>query len=73
MVVAVVIPSHETKSAANRDVAEASLYFPDEEDLGTDVEEISAVLVYNNDHHYSGTTPLKKDFKNGIGNLTDIC
>ena len=44
MVVAVVLPCHESKSAANRDVEE-----DDAEDLGSD-EDISIVLVYNNDH-----------------------
>ena len=47
MVVAVVLPSLESKSATNRDIDEASLYFPEEEDLGTEVADISIVLVYN--------------------------
>lgn len=70
--VAVVLPSHEQKSAANRDVDEVSLYFPEEEDLGTEIDDIGVVLVYNNDHHYSGTVPLQKDFKNGVDSLTDM-
>ena len=68
----VIILSHKGRSATNRDVAEASLYFPKEQDLGTDIEDIAVVLVYNNDHHYSGTIPLKKDFKDGIDTLTSL-
>ena len=71
MVVAVVLPSLESKSATNRDIDEASLYFP-EEDLGTEVADISIVLVYNSDHHYAGTCDLKKNFKDGIDNLTEM-
>ena len=72
MVVAVVLPSLESKSATNRDIDEASLYFPEEEDLGTEVEDISIVLVYNSDHHYASTCNLKKNFKDGIDNLTEM-
>ena len=72
MVVAVVLPSLETKSASNRDIDEASLYFPEEADLGTEVEDISTVLVYNSDHHYAGTCDQKKNFKDGIDNLTEM-
>ena len=72
MVVAVVLPSLESKSATNRDIDEASLYFPEEEDLGTEVADISIVLVYNSDHHYAGTCDLKKNFKDGIDNLTEM-
>ena len=71
MVVVVVLPSHETKSASNRDTDEASLYFPEEADLGTEVEDISIVLVYNSDHHYAGTCD-QKNFKDGIDSLTDL-
>ena len=52
-------PSLESKSVTNRDIDEASLYFPEEEYLGTEVADISIVLVYNSDHHYAGTCDLK--------------
>ena len=73
VVVAVVLPSHEQRSAANRDVDEVSLYFPEETDLGTEIDDIGVVLVYNNDHHYSGTVPLQKDFKNRVDSLLKQC
>ena len=72
MVVAVVPPSHDVKSATNRDVDEASLCFPEEADLGTEIEDISIVLVYNNDHHYAGTCNQKKNFKDGIDSLSEM-
>ena len=72
MVVAVVLPSLETKSATNKDIDETSLYFPEEADLGTEVEDISIVLVYNSDHHYAWTCDQKKNFKDGIDNLTEM-
>ena len=46
MVIAVVIPSFDTRTAANRDVAEANLYFPEGNDIGTDIVDISIVLIY---------------------------
>ena len=72
MVIAVVIPSHETRSATNRDVAEASLYFPEGGDIGTEIEDIPIILVYNNDHHYVGTRSIKKNFKDGIDSLSEL-
>ena len=72
MVVAVVLPSHESRSAQNRDVAEATLYFPEEKDLGTEIQDIPIILVYNNDHHYSGTRNICNDFKDGIDKLTGL-
>ena len=33
------LPSLESKSATNRDIDEVSLYFPEEEDLGTEIED----------------------------------
>ena len=79
MVIAVVIPSHESRSATNRDVAEANLYFPE----GTEIEDIPILLVYNNDHHYVvlvynnghhyvGTRSIKKNFKDGIDSLSEM-
>ena len=70
MVIAVVIPSFDTRTAANRDVAEANLYFPEGNDIGTDIVDIPIVLVYNNDHHYVGTRSLKRNFKDGIDSLS---
>ena len=72
MVVAVVIPSFDTRTASNRDVAEANLYFPEGEDIGTEVEDIPIVLVYNNEHHYTGTRSIKKNFKDGIDALSGM-
>ena len=69
MVIAVVIPSFDTRTAANRDVAEANLFFPEGNDIGTDMVDIPIVLVYNNDHHYVGTRSLKRNFKDGIDSL----
>ena len=66
------LPSLETKSATNRGIDEASLYFPEEADLGTEVEDISIVLVYNSDHHSAWTCDQKKNFKDGIDNLTEM-
>ena len=70
MVIAVVIPSFDTRTAANRDVAEANLYFPEGNDIGTDIVDIPIVLVSNNDHHYVGTRSLKRNFKDGIDSLS---
>ena len=65
-----VIPSFDTRTAANRDVAEANLYFPEGNDIGTDIVDIPIVLVYNNDHHYVGTRSLKRNFKDCIDSLS---
>ena len=65
-----VIPSFDTRTAANRDVAEANLYFPEGNDIGTDIVDIPIVFVYNNDHHSVGTRSLKRNFKDGIDSLS---
>ena len=70
MVIAVVIQCLDTRTAANRDVAEVNLYFPEGNDIGTDIVDIPIVLVYNNDHHYVRTKSLKRNFKDGIDSLS---
>ena len=70
MVIAVVIPSFDTRTAANRDVVEANLYFPEGNDIGTDIIDIPIVLVYNNDHQNVGTRSLKRNFDDGIDSLS---
>ena len=73
MVITVVIPSFDTRTAVNWAVAEANLYFPEGSDIGTEIADIPIVLVYNNDHHYVGTRSLKRNCKKLIAKVSETC
>ena len=68
----VVNPSEFIKTASTRDLEEAMVSFVYDEDLGLELDGIPIFPTFNGSGHYCSVKPLKKTFKDGTNNFTNL-
>ena len=62
-------PLEFKKIATTRDVPDANIFFPYQDDDGIDIKDISIFLVYNGFDHYGGVKYPGSTFKDGCKEL----
>ena len=69
MPLALIEPLDFKKTATTRDVPDANIFFPYQDDCGTDIKDISLFLVYNGFDHYCSVKYPGNTFKDGLKEL----
>ena len=69
MPVTVAMPTNPSKSATDRTAEETQIFFPNIEDTGLDISQISIVIVRNGIHHFVGTRKPQPTIRDGA---TDV-
>lgn len=61
-----VVPTEVERTAQTRDIPEALITFPWEADIGTGVQDVPIVIVYNGKDHYCASKLLQETFQDGV-------
>ena len=69
MPLALIQPLDFKKTATTRDVPDANIFFPYQDDCGIDIKDISLFLVYNGFDHYCSVKYPGNTFKDGLKEL----
>ena len=69
MPLCVVLPLEFKKSAATRDLDEATVFFPYDNDFGIKLSDVPIFLVFNGIDHYIGVREINRTFKDGTKEL----
>ena len=67
-----VTPLDFKRTSKSRDMDEATVFFPYDQDFGLDLSDIPLFLVFDGIDHYCSVQPIKKNFKDGTRILYEL-